>query len=175
MNLLKLRNLLITITIFLVFTALINNISQAQEPSKETHLQERKAQKASCPCAKPAIDSIQKAYTTVEEDEWGKAIKACKDAIASISNLAKTCKCPEVDAYRKVAEAFLKYAEGGNHLDGADEPNCPFALKLYTDAISLLKDAIPNISNEAVIQNANNIQEYAKEEQQFVKDECQKS
>ncbi len=126
-----------------------------------------------CPCLKPAIDVVQKAYSALEEDEWPDAIKVSKDAITTIKTLAKTCKCPEVAAYQQVTESFLKYAEGGNHLDGADEPNCPFALKLYIDAIASLKDAIPKIINTDVKSNATNIKEYAEEELQFVKDECQ--
>jgi len=128
-----------------------------------------------CACLKPGVDSIQKAYASLEEDEWPNAIKTCKDTIDAIKILSKTCKCPEVAVYQKVAEAYLKYAEGGNHLDGADEPNCTYALKLYDEAISSLKGALPKITNAQVKENANSIWEYAVEEQQFVQDECKGS
>lgn len=126
-----------------------------------------------CPCLKPGIDLIQKVYNSLEEDEWKDAENAAKNAQTFIKNLATTCKCPEVTSYQKIAEAYLKYAQGGNHLDGADQPNCPFALKLYSDAISNLKEAIPNITNAEVKTSATNIQDYADEELQFVKDECE--
>ncbi len=125
-----------------------------------------------CPCLKPAVEQIQKVYNSLEEDEWTQAESSAKNAQSSIKTLSATCKCPEVSAYQKVADAYLKYAQGGNHLDGADEPNCPFALKLYADAISALKEAIPSITNVDVKNNASNILDYAEEEQQFVKDEC---
>ncbi len=126
-----------------------------------------------CICAKPAADALNKAYTALEEDEWTSAETTTKNAITSIKSLSQTCKCPELVNYQKVAEAYLKYAQGGNHLDGADQPNCPFALKLYSDALSLFKEAIPGISNVEVKTNASNIQDYADEELQFVKDECE--
>lgn len=126
-----------------------------------------------CPCLKPGVDLIQKAYNSLEEDEWKDAEAAAKNAQTFIKNLTSTCKCPEIASYQKIADAYLKYAQGGNHLDGADQPNCPFALKLYSDAISNLKEAIPNITNAEVKTSATNIQDYADEELQFVKDECE--
>ena len=125
-----------------------------------------------CGCLKGAIDSIQKAYVSLEEDEWPTAIKATKDAIASINTVSKDCACPETIAYQKIAEAYLKYAEGGNHLDGAEEPDCPYATKLYSDAITLLETYIPKISNGAVKENADDIKGYVKEEKEFVDEEC---
>lgn len=181
------RSLLIAILV-LVSTAITNSSTFAQneknakststpavtEAGKEGDLQARKAQKASgCNCLQPASDAVQKAYVSIEEDEWVKAIKTCKDSISAIKTLSKTCKCPEVAEYQKIVEAFSKYAEGGNHLDGAEKPNCPYALKLYDDATAILKDSIEKVSEEKVKTNAKNILEYAKEEQQFVKDECQ--
>lgn len=126
-----------------------------------------------CTCAKPAADALNKAYTALEEDEWANAETTTKNAITSIKTLSQSCKCPELASYQKIADAYLKYAQGGNHLDGADQPNCPYALKLYSDAISLLKESIPAVTNAEVKANATNIQDYADEELQFVKDECE--
>jgi hypothetical protein len=126
-----------------------------------------------CACAKPAADALNKAYTALEEDEWTNAETTTKNAIASIKSQSQSCKCPELASYQKIADAYLKYAQGGNHLDGADQPNCPYALKLYADAIALLKEAIPSLTNAEVKANATNIQDYADEELQFVKDECE--
>ena len=126
-----------------------------------------------CACSKPAADALNKAYTALEEDEWTNAETTTKNAIASIKSLSQSCKCPELVNYQKIADAYLKYAQGGNHLDGADQPNCPYALKLYADAITLLKEAIPSLTNAEVKANATNIQDYADEELQFVKDECE--
>ncbi len=156
----------------------VPSTAPANVPAADSKQADLKAQKTQekvdeCPCLKPAIEAVQKAYSSLEEDEWPGAIKICKDTIELIKILSKTCKCPEVASYQKITEAFLKYAEGGNHLDGADEPNCPFALKLYTDAIAFLKESTPKITNQEVKTNATNIQEYAEEELQFVKDECQ--
>ena len=125
-----------------------------------------------CSCLKGAIDAIQKSYVSLQEDEWQMAIKTTKDAITTINTLSKNCACPETIAYQKIAEAYLKYAEGGNHLDGAEEPNCPFATKLYSDAITLLGDYIPKISNPAVKENAEDIKGYVQEEKEFVDEEC---
>ena len=125
-----------------------------------------------CDCLKGAIDAIQKSYVSLEEDEWPAAIKTTKDAINTISTLAKTCACPETVAYQKLTEAYLKYAEGGNHLDGAEEPNCPYATKLYSDAIVLLDTYIPKITNATVKENAEDVKEYVKEEKEFVDEEC---
>ena len=125
-----------------------------------------------CGCLKGAIEAIQKSYISLEEDEWQAAIKTTKDTINTINTLSKTCACPETVAYQKVAEAYLKYAEGGNHLDGAEEPNCPFATKLYSDAIVLLDAYIPKISNAVIKENAEDIRGYVKEEKEFVDEEC---
>ncbi|OGI20454.1 MAG: hypothetical protein A3B68_02930 [Candidatus Melainabacteria bacterium RIFCSPHIGHO2_02_FULL_34_12] len=175
------RRYLIVLTALISLIAFSNNLSIAQ--NKETNLEERKAMTggggtsgvvdSACACLEPGNKAILKAYGSLEEDEWPKAIVESKNAIETINNLAKTCKCPEVDTYKKVADSFLKYAQGGNHLDGADEPNCPFALKVYGEAISGLTEAIPKITNKDVKDNVKNILEYAQEEQQFVKDECQ--
>ncbi len=127
-----------------------------------------------CACFKEAeaINVIQKSYVSLQEDEWPAAIKTTKDAINTINTLWKNCACPETIAYQKIAEAYLKYAEGGDHLDGAGEPNCPFATKLYSDAITLLDNYIPKISNPAVKENAEDIKGYVQEEKEFVDEEC---
>lgn len=166
---------------------------KAVEPKaveKESNLQDRKVQKVpapeiqkapqaqkapECACAKPAKDALEKAYGSIEEDEWVKAIKACKDAGVTIKGIGKTCNCPEVTVYQKVVEAFQKYAEGGNHLDGAESPNCPYALKLYSDAIDILTTSLDQIPDDKIKEKVKNVKEYASEEQQFVKDECQKT
>ncbi|MBI3590830.1 MAG: hypothetical protein HY094_05565 [Candidatus Melainabacteria bacterium] len=161
---------------------------------KEPNLQEKKVPKApgatkaqevmkapevpkapECACAKPARDAVEKAYGSIEEDEWVKAIKACNDAGLTIKGITKTCTCPEVPIYQKVVEAFQKYAEGGNHLDGAEQPNCPYALKLYSDAIDVLSSSLDKIPDDKIKEKVKNVKEYAQEEQQFVKDECQKT
>lgn len=144
---------------------------QAQELNKD--LLEKKA--AECACAKPASDAIQKAYASLEEDEWSAAIKSSTDTLNSINTLSAKCKCPEVAIYQNVAKAFLNYAKGGNLLDGEDNPDCKKAKELYDTAISLLKDSIPKITNQEVKTNTTNIKEYAEEELQFVKDECEES
>lgn len=180
------RTLILSLIVILTLFIFSNNSSfaQTQKPEQppsqaapQADLQARGAgQKTTeCICLKPAVDAIQKAYTSLEEDEWPGAIKICKDTIEAIKTLSKTCKCPDVAVYQKTAEAFLKYAEGGNHLDGADEPDCAYALKLYDEAINSLKDSLPKITNAQVKENAKSIWEYAQEEQQFVKDECQGS
>ena len=140
------------------------------ETSKEQTAEVKKG--GLCDCIKSAVDSIQKAYVSIEEVEWPTAIKTTKDAISAINTLSKTCACPETVAYGKIAEAYLKYAEGGNHLDGAEEPNCPYATKLYSDAIILLETYIPKITNPAVKENSEDVKGYVKEEKEFVDEEC---
>lgn len=125
-----------------------------------------------CDCLKGAIDAIQNAYVRLEEDEWPTAIKATKDTINTINTLSKTCACPETVAYGKIAEAYLKYAEGGNHLDGAEKPDCQYAIMLYSDARTLLENYIPKITNVSVKENAQDVQGYVKEEEEFVNEEC---
>ena len=135
--------------------------------------QEQTKQKTpECACAKPARDTLQVAYTSLGEEGWDVAIRDSKQAVESIKVLSKTCKCTEVADYQNSANAFLKYAEGGDHLDRADNPNCSYALKLYDEAISLLKDSIPKITNAEVKANAKSILEGTKEEREFVEDEC---
>lgn len=159
---------LLIISLALLIGIFTTNISFAQStnPPKE------EAKGGICDCIKGAVDAIQKAYLSLEEDEWPAAIKTTKDAITAIDTLSKTCTCPETVAYKKVAEAYLKYAEGGNHLDGADEPNCPYATKLYADAITLLDTYIPKITNPSVKENSEDIKGYLKEEKEFVDEEC---
>ena len=147
-------------------------VTQTGTPKEQTTAE---VKSGLCDCLKGAIDSIQKAYASLEEDEWPTAIKITKDTISTISAISKTCACPETIAYEKIAEAYLKYAEGGNHLDGAEEPNCPYATKLYSDAITLLETYIPKITNPAVKGNSEDIKEYVKEEKEFVDEECGQS
>ena len=177
------KNLLV-ILLALLISFLVNDFSFAETapPLKDTTVKKQvvdmskeqtvEAKGGICDCLKGAIDSIQKAYVSLEEDEWPAAIKTTKDAIGITSMLAKTCTCPETMAYQKIAEAYLKYAEGGNHLDGADEPDCPYATKLYSDAIILLDTYISQITNPAVQENAKDVEGYVKEEKEFVDEEC---
>ncbi len=168
----------IMIVLLMFFISSISNFSSAQTApvvKKETQpsvTTQAGAKGGICDCLKGAMDAIQKAYVSLEEDEWTTAIKATKDAISTINTVSKTCTCPETIAYQKVAEAYLKYAEGGNHLDGAEEPDCPYATKLYSDAITLLEAYIPKITNSAVKENAEDISGYVKEEKEFVDEEC---
>ena len=178
------KNLLIILFLFTLgnaaaFAQVTAQPKQTQTPAPQTDLQAGSTQGTQqtkkpdeCACLQPAVDAVQKAYTSVEEDEWAAAIKTCKETIESVKTLSKTCRCPEVAYYQKILNAYLKYAEGGSHLDGTDEPNCPYALKLYDEALILLKESIPKITSLEVKTNAKSIQEYAEEEQQFVKDEC---
>ena len=169
------------ILLALLISLLVNNFSFAQTapvkknvpaPTPTTKEQVAEVKDGLCGCLKGAIDAIQKSYVSLEEDEWPAAIKITKDTITIINTLSKTCACPETVAYQKVSEAYLKYAEGGNHLDGAEEPDCPFATMLYSDAITLLDTYIPKISNATVKANAEDIKGYVKEEKEFVDEEC---
>lgn len=177
-HVLKLICLTGTLVVFLVAFGVKNPcFAQVTQPA-QTGVKPQadlKAKTTECTCHKPGTDALQKAYASLEEDEWPSAIKACKEAITAIANLSKTCKCPEVIVFQKIADAYLKYAEGGNHLDGAEDPNCPYALKLYDEVLSLLSDSIPKVTSIDVKTNAKNIQEYAEEERQFVREECEES
>ena len=169
------KSILVFLALFIVSCILTQNSVYAQ---KESKLMDKKNQKkqavesGACTCLQPAIDAIQKAYSSLEEDEWPKAIGECKNTIATINNLSKSCTCEEVNAYKTAADAFLKYAEGGNHLDGADEPDCPYALKTYSASIAGLQSAQDKITDKGVKTSVKNILEYAQEEELFVKDEC---
>lgn len=125
-----------------------------------------------CACHMPAVEAIQKSYVSLEEDEWPAAIKSCTNALTAITTLQKTCKCPEVNDYKNVAQAFLNYAKGGNHLDGEEDPNCELVTKLYTESIKLLEETLPKLKDEKLKENVQNIRDYSKEELEFVKDEC---
>lgn len=166
----------------LFFTIFLCAFSFAQTPTpvptvgKEVELQAKTALKTSeCACAAPLVEALKKTYQSDEEDEWTVAIKIGKDTVTKINALAKTCKCPEIQIYQKVAEAFLKYAEAGNYLDGTEEPDCDFALKSYDKIIALLEESILKIPDVTLKENAKSIQSYAREEHAFVKDECQES
>lgn len=165
-------------SLLFVFALSFSSVAQTPTPAApEAQLQAKTvAQKTSeCACAAPAIDALKKSYQSDEEDEWTVAIKIGKETVSKINILAKTCKCPEIQAYQKVADAFLKYAEAGNYLDSTEEPDCDFALKSYDKIISILEEVIPKIVDATLKENAKNIQSYAKEEQAFVKDECQET
>ena len=144
-------------------------VPSPQPEELQKTLEERKSQ---CPCAKPALDSIDKAYVAVEEYEWPAAIKECTNSLTTVKNLKKTCKCPDVADYENIAQAFLNYAKGGDHLDGQEDPDCVYVKKLYTDAIKLLDDTIPKLKDSKMKSNAENIKGYCKEELDFVNDEC---
>src|SRR3989338_3564856 len=160
----SLRNLF-SIFIVLILTICLNNILLAQEamsPPEQAPAPEAKPEVMAevkqevkpeamtdamaeakklpeCPCLKPATEALGKAYISIEEDEWPKAIKTCKDSIQAIKNLGTTCKCPEVAEYQKIVEAFLGYAQGGDYLDGTEKPDCEKARKMYGDTISALE------------------------------------
>lgn len=125
-----------------------------------------------CNCQKPVLDIIDKAYLSLEEDEWSSAIKVCTDAVNTVKNLAVTCTCLDAPLYKAVAQAFLNYAKGGDILDGEKEPDCTLANKLYTDAIKSLEESVPKIKDVKLKTNVESIRDYCKEELEFVKDEC---
>ncbi len=166
------------VSVIIALSLIFGMSSQSFAQDKETKLMEKKNPKkqavegGACACLKPGIDAIQKAYASLEEDEWPKAIGECKNTIASISALSKSCTCPEIAAYKAISDSFLKYAEGGNHLDSADDPDCPYALKTYSASIAGLKDSLEKITDKDVKTSVKNILEYAQEEELFVKDEC---
>lgn len=169
----------------LILFGLVCPASLAQAPSlqkiqptgakiEKPTIQAKQVQNKLCECLGPAIDAAQKAYTSLEEDEWPVAIETVKKSIETVKNLSKDCACPEVIAYQKVLEGFLKYAEGGNHLDNVDEPDCPYVTKLYASAKELL-NASEKISNEQVKANAKDVNEYIAEETDFLEEECQQT
>ena len=132
------------------------------------------AKETACACLEAGIALVQKAYISLEEDEWPVAIKNSSDALDSINKLSKTCKCPELPIYQNIAKAYLNYAKAGNLLDGEEEPNCKVAKKLYQDSINWLEKSITKVATE-VSSNAKSIKDYATEELQFVIDECEES
>ncbi len=166
------KNLLVVLlALFISFSAW--NISSAQTaPVKKDITVAAQVKGGLCDCLKGASNVLADSFQKLEEDEWNVAIKAIKGAINTINTIAKTCACPEIIAYQNIAEAYLKYAQGGNHLDGAEEPDCPYATKLYSDAITLLEKYIPQITNPAIKENAEDIKGYLKEEKEFVDQEC---
>ena len=125
-----------------------------------------------CNCQKPVLDSIDKTYVAIEEDEWASAIKVCTDALNAVKNLSKTCTCLDAATYKNIAQAFLDYAKGGDILDGEKEPDCEAANKLYSETIKLLDEALPKVKDIKLKENIENIKDYSKEELEFVKDEC---
>lgn len=173
------KRVIISLLTLVVFSASSNGQTLSPTPSPSPQAASPSPQPTTqgkvtiCPCLQPAIDAIQKAYASLEEDEWKAAIKTATDAQTAIANLGMTCMCPDVAVYQNVASGFLNYAKGGNILDGEDEPNCMAALKLYEDAIKLLNDSISKIAEQDVKSNVGNIRDYCKEELDFVKDECQ--
>ena len=190
----KMRSFLISIIILIAvnFMAINASVAQATKPSpSKTQIEGKKptntvtpqpaasALKAQvapevskCNCSGPAVDAIQKAYVSLEEDEWPAAIKSCTNALAVVANLQKTCKCPEINDYKNITQGFLNYAKGGNFLDGQEDPNCDAVTKLYLEGIKLLDDTLPKIRDQKLKENVQNIRDYSKEELEFVKDEC---
>ena len=177
------KNLLVVLlALFICFS--IQNISSAQTapPKKDPAVKkqviesdkpkEQPAKGGLCDCLKGAGDVLAGVFQKLEEEDWNTGIKAAKDAINTINTVAKTCACPEIIAYQKIAEAYLSYAEGGNHLDSAEEPDCPKATKLYSGAIGLFEKYVPQITNPAIRENAKDIEGYVKEEKEFVDEEC---
>ena len=126
-----------------------------------------------CECLAPATKALNEAFAAVEEDEWQAAIKKCTDTVSKSDTVAKTCKCPEVSAYQNIAKAYLNYAKGGSILDSEDTPNCMAASKAYNDAIKWLKESQDKIADKDTKANARIIEEYAAEELDFLKDECE--
>ncbi len=169
----SLKNLLIVLLALLIsFSVKSFSFAETAPVKKEVSVKKQVTQSPLCDCLKVAIDSIQKAYVTIEEDEWPAAIKTIKATIATIDALSKTCACPEIKAYQEIAKAYLEYAEGSDRFDGADEPDCLYVKKRYSDAISLLNKYIPEITDPAVQENAKGVKEDAEEEERFVEEEC---
>lgn len=166
--------LIVTIVFFASFISTL-----AQEKKEEVPQVDLKAKAqvkpTACACLEPGITLVQKAYTSLEEDEWPVAIKSSSDALNEINKISKTCKCPEVAIYQNIAKAYLNYAKAGDLLDGDDEPDCKIAKKLYQDAINWLDASITKVSSTDVSSNAKSIKEYANEELQFVMDECEEA
>ena len=147
--------------------------AEAAKAAPEAAVKAKKADEGPCDCLSPVIKATQDTYNKLEEDEWPACIKAAKDTIALIKKTSEDCACPELIAYRNIAEAYLKYAEGGNHLDNDDETDCPYATKTYGEGIKQLKTYIPKVTDKAVQTNAGYIQEYMEEEKEFVDEECE--
>lgn len=191
-------NLIIRFLISLILSFMVCNVSLAQtQNTKQQKPQEAKSQPTPqaqikkqepqstpqtqvqgkdtavvCNCQKPVLDIIDKAYVSLEEDEWPAAIKVCTDALTTVKNLSNTCTCLDTPLYKSIAQGFLNYARGGDILDGEKDPDCKAADKLYTDAIKLLEDAMPKIKDAKLKTNVESIRDYCKEELEFVKDEC---
>ena len=146
-----------------------------------------KVDEKKCTCDTPAVQALSKAYNSLEEDEWIDAIKICKETINAIGKLAETCKCTSgmkaegtppkertlVEVYSDIASAYLKYAQGGQILDGEDDIDCPKAKSLYDDAMKTLKVSIDGVQNEELKLEVENIKDYCEEEKAFVDDECE--
>lgn len=145
-----------------------------KEGAKEVIKDAKEAVKPSgpCDCAKPGIEAVQKSYDSLEEDDWTNAIKVCKDAQKNVEGLKKTCKCPELDSYGKVAVAYENYATATNELDNSEKIDCPKVIKLYEGAIKLLDEAVSKISDDTVKEQIGDIKEYSEEELEYAKDEC---
>ena len=179
----KVLETLMVLTILLVFG---NGILAEEPKEKSAVLMEKKAKDgkadsqvpASCKCLETkdfsASGLLEKAYNSVQENEWDKAIDDCKKVAADLKNQEKKCLCGghQLTQYQKIVKSFQQYAEGGKDLDDSDKPNCEKVLKLYNDAISTIKDTIPQIGNLKVRKLAEEIQNYASEEKEFAEDEC---
>lgn len=141
------------------------------KPEEKEDAEEKKAEP--CKCHKPAIESLSKAYNSLEEDEWKDAIKVCKEVSASVKKLSETCKCEEVKNYVAIVGAYSQYAQGGQILDGEDDIDCPKAKKLYDNAMKALQAALPKIKDDSLKEEVENIRDYCEEEKAFVDDECE--
>ena len=181
----KVLETLMVLTILLVF----GNGTLAGEPkeqagTKDTVLMEKKAKggavdsqaPASCKCLETkdfsATGLLEKAYNSVQEDEWDKAIDVCKKVAGDLKDHEKKCKCQQLTDYQQIIQAFQKYAEGGRDLDNSDKPNCEKVLRLYNEAISTLKEAGGHLGIGKARKLAEEIQNYASEEKEFAEDEC---
>ncbi len=126
-----------------------------------------------CECETPAITSLSKTAASLNEDDWNESINICMTTIIEIEKLKTTCKCPIIDSYKKIADAYLKYAQGGQILDGEADIDCIKAKKLYDDAIKALNELLPVIQNEKLKEEVSEIKDYCIEEKSFVEDECE--
>ncbi|MBI1858927.1 MAG: hypothetical protein HYR97_07450 [Candidatus Melainabacteria bacterium] len=146
--------------------------ASTEETTVEVKKDDTKTASVDCECEKPAIEVLSKAYISLEEDEWPAAIKACTDAETKITELEKTCKCPSIPIYKKVAKAYSNYAKGGNILDGEEDIDCLKATKLYEEAEKLFEESLSKILDEKLKKEASLISDFCVEENEFVKEEC---
>jgi len=139
----KVLQTLMVLTVLLIFgSALL-----AEEPKNvkdSATLMEKKAKggkadsqvQPGCGCLETkgfsASGLLEKAYNSVQEDEWDKAIDVCKKVQADLKEHEKKCKCQQLIDFQRIVKSFGDYAEAGRDLDNSDKPNCDKVLKLYT-------------------------------------------